>query len=177
MANRRPFDARYRSHQIRKDSVAKRDFARKNSVRQPPDVRPDRKHQGGPVFALAERLSRPMDTSRLSPVEIPAHRRTMEMIAAMQVGTPHKSASGSSSPPARVTRRLDGEHSCALGHAVRERLQQSPYRALQSIGCNVHDRTVTLTGCVRSYFLKQMAQHLVGELEGIERVRNELSVA
>jgi hypothetical protein len=30
---------------------------------------------------------------------------------------------------------------------------------------------------VRTYFLKQMAQHIVGQLRGIETVENELNVA
>jgi osmotically-inducible protein OsmY len=74
---------------------------------------------------------------------------------------------------------LDLNHAATrnLDRAVRDRLIQSPYRALHYVVCDVRGGTVTLTGNVRSYFLKQMAQHLVCDLRGIDRVRNELSVA
>lgn len=61
--------------------------------------------------------------------------------------------------------------------AVESQLQRSPYRALRFVACQIHEGTAVLTGKVPSFFLKQMAQHLVGQTQGVKRVRNELSVA
>lgn len=59
---------------------------------------------------------------------------------------------------------------------VREVLAAAPYAELRRIGCDVLDGTATLRGSVRSFFLKQMAQHLVGQVRDIELVKNELQV-
>jgi hypothetical protein len=101
----------------------------------------------------------------------------MESSEAMPIFAPSQPVPVSPTASLRSTRRFDREHQCPIGRAVREQLEQSPYRALQSVGCNVQGATVTLTGRVRSFYMKQMAQHLVGQLQGIERVNNELSVA
>jgi osmotically-inducible protein OsmY len=64
-----------------------------------------------------------------------------------------------------------------IHQAVQSQLQRSPYRALRFVAFHIHEGTAVLTGKVPSYFLKQMAQHLVGQTQGVSRVRNELSVA
>lgn len=57
------------------------------------------------------------------------------------------------------------------------RLHESPYRGLRSVDLNVHGNTMVLTGQVRTFFLKQMAQHLLGDFVGALEIRNELRVA
>ncbi len=65
-----------------------------------------------------------------------------------------------------------------LTHSVRETLHSSPYRGLRSVELVVaEDDKVVLSGQVRTYFLKQMAQHLAAAVVGFERIRNELRVA
>jgi hypothetical protein len=58
-----------------------------------------------------------------------------------------------------------------------DRLHQSPYRGLRSVGLDVSGNTMVLTGEVRTFFLKQMAQHLLGEFCGTWEIRNNLRVA
>lgn len=60
---------------------------------------------------------------------------------------------------------------------ARGELARSPYQSLHSVECAVENGTAVLRGRVRSYFLKQMAQHLVAQTRGIHRVHNELHVA
>ncbi|MBX3443942.1 MAG: BON domain-containing protein [Planctomyces sp.] len=79
-----------------------------------------------------------------------------------------------SGPAPRLERRTPV---CPLSRAVRQQLESAPYRALKSLAFDVQGRTVTLRGQVRSFFMKQMAQHIIGQLDGIEGVRNELQVA
>jgi osmotically-inducible protein OsmY len=64
-----------------------------------------------------------------------------------------------------------------LHQVVRQSLAESPYRGLREVDFHVRGKTVRLMGQVRTYFLKQMAQHIVGQLRGIETVENELNVA
>jgi hypothetical protein len=64
----------------------------------------------------------------------------------------------------------------ALLGAVRRRLQESSHRALLRIECYDHEGVVTLQGRVPSYYLKQVAQELVGRVPGVEAVSNYLEV-
>jgi len=70
----------------------------------------------------------------------------------------------------------------SVGHveavtSARQRLHQSPYRGLRSISLDVNGNTMVLSGQVRTFFLKQMAQHLLGDYTGAWEIRNELRVA
>jgi hypothetical protein len=58
-----------------------------------------------------------------------------------------------------------------------ERLHQSPYRGLRSVELDVRGNTMVLTGQVRTFFLKQMAQHLLGDYSGAWEIQNNLRVA
>jgi osmotically-inducible protein OsmY len=55
-------------------------------------------------------------------------------------------------------------------------LRTSPYLALRDIGCSYRDGVLTLRGCVATYYLKQLAQTLVGDLEGVRAVINRIEV-
>jgi len=61
--------------------------------------------------------------------------------------------------------------------SARQRLHQSPYRGLRSISLDVNGNTIVLTGQVRTFFLKQMAQHLLGEYSDAWEIRNDVRVA
>ncbi|QDT54846.1 hypothetical protein Pan44_28840 [Caulifigura coniformis] len=58
-----------------------------------------------------------------------------------------------------------------------ERLHQSPYRGLRGVALGVNGNTMVLTGQVRTFFLKQMAQHLLGDYTDAWEIRNEVRVA
>jgi len=56
------------------------------------------------------------------------------------------------------------------------RLKAHCYLALRNISCEFLDGTLTLRGCLPTYYLKQMAQASVGEIEGVRRIVNEIEV-
>jgi CheY-like chemotaxis protein len=60
--------------------------------------------------------------------------------------------------------------------AASGRLRASPYRALAKVSCAYGSGVLRLSGCLPSYYLKQMAQAAVAGLEGVERVANEVAV-
>jgi osmotically-inducible protein OsmY len=55
-------------------------------------------------------------------------------------------------------------------------LTRSGYLPLRQISCELRERTLLLRGSVPSYYLKQMAQSIAAEVEGIEEVRNYIEV-
>lgn len=59
---------------------------------------------------------------------------------------------------------------------VRRFLKYSGYSELQGLQCQVQDGVVTLTGEVSLFYLKQQAQSHVGRIQGIQGVRNQISV-
>lgn len=60
--------------------------------------------------------------------------------------------------------------------AAERRLRQSPYIELRRISCSVREGVLTLFGSVPSYYLKQMAQNVVGRLPGVREIENCLEV-
>jgi osmotically-inducible protein OsmY len=57
------------------------------------------------------------------------------------------------------------------------RLRGSGYGALHSVGCAFDSGVLHLRGRVPSYYLKQVAQSLVVDLEGVRQVINRLEVS
>jgi osmotically-inducible protein OsmY len=57
------------------------------------------------------------------------------------------------------------------------RLRHSGYLALRDISCDVDGDGLSLHGRLPSYYLKQVAQALVAEVEGVERVVNMIKVS
>jgi hypothetical protein len=55
-------------------------------------------------------------------------------------------------------------------------LQSSGYAALRRLRCEVTEGVVIVHGVVASYFLKQIAQTLMQQLDGIEMVTNLVEV-
>jgi hypothetical protein len=57
-----------------------------------------------------------------------------------------------------------------------DRLRNSAYLELRTISCDIHEGVITLRGRVPSYHLKQLAQALLHEIEGILELNNQLDV-
>jgi osmotically-inducible protein OsmY len=56
------------------------------------------------------------------------------------------------------------------------RLQGSPYFAVRDVGCAYQDGVLTLRGCLPSYYLKQLAQMAVTDVEGVTAIVNQIAV-
>jgi osmotically-inducible protein OsmY len=69
--------------------------------------------------------------------------------------------------------RHDAHDLCHRIHLV---LSQAPHLIGKPIRVEVLDREVLLTGTVRSYFQKQMAQESLRGIEGLGTIRNQLCV-
>jgi osmotically-inducible protein OsmY len=48
--------------------------------------------------------------------------------------------------------------------------------ALQNVSCEYREGVLTLRGFLPTYYLKQAAQAAVGQLDGVQRVVNEIEV-
>jgi hypothetical protein len=57
-----------------------------------------------------------------------------------------------------------------------DRFRHSGYLELRNVSCDFHEGVLTLRGRVPSYHLKQLAQAIVCELEGILELNNQLEV-
>jgi len=64
----------------------------------------------------------------------------------------------------------------ATAEAAERKLSRSPYMELRSISYDLCEGVLTLRGRVPSYYLKQIAQHLVDSLPGVEKIDNRLEV-
>ena len=67
---------------------------------------------------------------------------------------------------------------CQVRASVEGRLQRSSYRALRTICCDFQGDSgvLHLRGSLSSYYLKQVAQELVCDVEGVVLVDNQISV-
>jgi osmotically-inducible protein OsmY len=72
---------------------------------------------------------------------------------------------------------LTTRHGRSLDDRITEMLRGCPYPGLRIVTCQCESGIVTLDGRVSSFHLKQMAQTLVGNLDGVERVHNRIEVA
>ena len=68
---------------------------------------------------------------------------------------------------------------CNVRKSVECRLHQSSYKVLSRVCCEFHIESgvLLLSGSLPSYYLKQLAQELVLDLEGVRQVNNQISVA
>lgn len=55
-------------------------------------------------------------------------------------------------------------------------LHSSSHVGLRGVRCRFADGVVTLSGQVASFYLKQVAQAIVGRLPAVRQIRNELRV-
>jgi osmotically-inducible protein OsmY len=64
----------------------------------------------------------------------------------------------------------------AVNDRAERRLRGSSFLALRNICCEYHEGILTLRGCLPTYYLKQVAQEVVAEVEGVEKVSNRIEV-
>lgn len=57
-----------------------------------------------------------------------------------------------------------------------QRFSHSPYRELREVHCRSRDGVLVLEGEVSSFYLKQMAQEIARQIEGVEIIANWLEV-
>jgi osmotically-inducible protein OsmY len=55
-------------------------------------------------------------------------------------------------------------------------LRGNSYLALKYVSCEYHDGVLTLRGCLPTYYLKQIAQAVVGRLDGVQHIVNDIEV-
>lgn len=67
-------------------------------------------------------------------------------------------------------------HSNDLTTRVRLSLNKLSYHQLDGVHCQVSGGHVKLTGHLRSYYLKQIAQAIAMRVPGVMNVENEISV-
>jgi len=63
-----------------------------------------------------------------------------------------------------------------MGRIAENRLRHSGYLELRNVFCDFHEGVLSIWGRVPSYHLKQLAQAIVSELEGILELNNQLEV-
>jgi osmotically-inducible protein OsmY len=64
-----------------------------------------------------------------------------------------------------------------VARLVESRLRQSGYSGLWSVTCEFREGAATLRGAVPSFYLKQLAQALARQTEGVRQVINRIDVA
>ena len=79
-------------------------------------------------------------------------------------------------PPQEQESGLSKERPLVQAEA-QSRLRKSGYRELHFVSCEFHEGVLTLRGRVSSFYLKQVAQELIRQLDGAEEVNNRLEVA
>lgn len=56
------------------------------------------------------------------------------------------------------------------------KLAKTGYPSLQNVHCETREDTLILSGVVPSYYMKQVAQTVVGKIDGIKHIENRLEV-
>ena len=77
---------------------------------------------------------------------------------------------------------LDGSSPVAVAvpspaDAAHDILNGSPYHAVRLLRCSFSDGTLMLGGRVPSYYLKQLAQCYVREVDGVKQIKNLIEVS
>ncbi len=68
-------------------------------------------------------------------------------------------------------------HSLDIAQQAEERLRSNSYLALRNISCEFREGVLTLRGRLPSYYLKQVAQNLVAELDSVHTLINAIDIA
>jgi osmotically-inducible protein OsmY len=68
---------------------------------------------------------------------------------------------------------------CTIRLSIERRLQRSGYGGLSRVCCEFQSESgvLHLRGAVPSYYLKQVAQELAADLEGVRLVNNQINVS
>ncbi|WP_406695619.1 BON domain-containing protein [Singulisphaera sp. Ch08] len=64
----------------------------------------------------------------------------------------------------------------SFGREVERRLRGSGYLALRGLSCELHAGIARLRGRVPTYYLKQVAQAIVSEIDGVRQVINQIEI-
>jgi hypothetical protein len=64
----------------------------------------------------------------------------------------------------------------SINELAERRLRSNPYLALKSLLCVYLDGVLFLRGCLPTYYLKQLAQEAVADLNGVDRIDNQIQV-
>ena len=64
----------------------------------------------------------------------------------------------------------------SIGSEAESRLRRSGYLALRDVSCDAHEGMLRLRGHLPSYYLKQLAQEIAFEVEGVRGVINQIEV-
>jgi len=63
-----------------------------------------------------------------------------------------------------------------LSALIEERFQHGPYLTLRGVHCDLHEGIAVLRGQVPTYYLKQVAQTLAAQVEGVTTIVNRITV-
>ncbi len=66
--------------------------------------------------------------------------------------------------------------SCEIAAAAEARLRESPHTALRGISCKAEQGVLILEGRLKTFYHTQMAQEIVGGIEGVVQVVNRIEV-
>jgi len=64
-----------------------------------------------------------------------------------------------------------------MEHRAAMRLRRSPYHEIRGVLCEYHEGLLRLRGRVHSYYMKQLAQTAVQDIDGVVEILNQLEVA
>jgi osmotically-inducible protein OsmY len=77
-------------------------------------------------------------------------------------------------PPSKSTDETARE---VLNQHIRNRIAQCSYRFyFNQVSWHLHDGQLTLHGCVPSFYMKQMLQTLLRDIEGVQQIDNRVEV-
>ncbi|MFB3105264.1 MAG: BON domain-containing protein [Pseudomonadales bacterium] len=66
--------------------------------------------------------------------------------------------------------------STSIADGVASRLRRSGYPTLANVSAEVHEGALVLLGRLSTYYLKQVAQTLAAQVDGVEEVINRIEV-
>jgi osmotically-inducible protein OsmY len=72
--------------------------------------------------------------------------------------------------------KVAGARRTTVLERVENRLLGHTYLALKNISCEYHEGVLTLRGCLPSYYLKQVAQTAVAQVDGVQELVNLIDV-
>src|SRR5438309_850834 len=73
--------------------------------------------------------------------------------------------------------RLAAGHSVEVVELAERRLRGNSYLALKNVSCTCLDGILLLEGSLPTYYLKQLAQEVVADIDGVDQIVNNIEVA
>ena len=70
----------------------------------------------------------------------------------------------------------DGSQTDQVAALAKDLIRRHPHLSVQRIWCEYNGRRLYLRGQVPTYYLKQLAQTAVADLDGVSQVVNEIEV-